>query len=304
MNIYDIYRDLKSNRKKKIILDTDTFNEVDDQFALAYAMCSTERIDLISVNAAPFLNKKVATPQEGMEKSFEEIKRVMTQVDPNRQIPVYRGSTSFLVNRETGIESEAVDQMIRSVLTAGETVYLVAIGAITNIASALIKCPEIVEHAAVIWLGGVGFDAPNFQEFNMKQDIPAAQVVFDSGIPLLQVPTFGVSSELITTIPELEHYLAKKNRICDYLTDIVKSYSNGQYAWSKVLWDIANIGVFCVPEAYDIVVRSTPYVAEKCRYIFDDARHPYLYIRRIRRDPVFADLYQKLVSVKETTSFA
>ena len=118
MNIYDIYRDLKSNRKKKIILDTDTFNEVDDQFALAYAMCSTERIDLMSVNAAPFLNKKVATPQEGMEKSFEEIKRVMTQVDPNRQIPVYRGSTSFLLNRETGIESEAVDQMIRSVLTS------------------------------------------------------------------------------------------------------------------------------------------------------------------------------------------
>ena len=34
MNIFEIYNDLSRRTKKRIILDTDTFNEVDDQFTL------------------------------------------------------------------------------------------------------------------------------------------------------------------------------------------------------------------------------------------------------------------------------
>ena len=37
MDIYDIKKDLETRNTKHIILDTDTYNEVDDQFALAYA---------------------------------------------------------------------------------------------------------------------------------------------------------------------------------------------------------------------------------------------------------------------------
>ena len=40
------------------ILDTDTFNEVDDQFALAYALFSPEKINLRAVTAAPFFNDR------------------------------------------------------------------------------------------------------------------------------------------------------------------------------------------------------------------------------------------------------
>lgn len=299
MNIQEIYRDLKSRSKKNIILDTDTFNEVDDQFALVYAMFSHDTVNLLSVNAAPFLNRKVETPVEGMEKSYEEIKRVMAYADPTCRIPVFKGSTAFLESKDTPVESEAADNIIKTVMGTDAFVYIVAIGAITNVASAIIKCPELVKKSAVIWLGGVGYDSPNFPEFNMKQDIPAVQVVFDSGIPLVMIPTFGVSSELITSVPELREYLSGKNPICSYLFDIVKGYSQDKYAWSKVLWDIANIGLFNVPNAYDIVFRSTPIVFEGCRYSFDDARPACLYVRRIRRDPVYADMFQKLTSVKE-----
>lgn len=51
MNIVDILRDIKSGRKKKVILDTDAYNEADDQYALAYCRMSG-RIDLAAVNAA------------------------------------------------------------------------------------------------------------------------------------------------------------------------------------------------------------------------------------------------------------
>lgn len=299
MNIYEVYNDLRKNTKKRIILDTDTFNEVDDQFALVYAMQSHETVELLSVNAAPFLNKKVKTASEGMEKSYEEIKKVAALACPNNKIPVYRGSESFLKDKQTPVESEAVENIINTVMKNDDFVYIVAIGAITNVASALIKCPELSQKTAVIWLGGVGYDAPNFPEFNMKQDIPAVQVVFDSGIPLVMIPTFGVSSELITSVPELREYLYGKNAVSNYLFNIVESYSQNQFAWSKVLWDVANIGIFNVPNAYNMVLRSTPIVMEGCRYSFDDSRTPCVYVRRINRNPVFADLFTKLAAIKD-----
>ena len=51
-----------------MVLDTDTYNEVDDQFALAYAMLSPEKLHVQAVYAAPFCNKRAATPGEGMKK--------------------------------------------------------------------------------------------------------------------------------------------------------------------------------------------------------------------------------------------
>ena len=40
--------------KNKIILDTDTANEIDDQFALAWALLSSDKIDLLGVTAEPY----------------------------------------------------------------------------------------------------------------------------------------------------------------------------------------------------------------------------------------------------------
>ena len=53
-----ILENLKSTDIKDVILDTDCYNEIDDQFALAYLMRSGDRVNLLSVNAAPFLNKR------------------------------------------------------------------------------------------------------------------------------------------------------------------------------------------------------------------------------------------------------
>ena len=54
---------IKSKDRKKIILDTDAYNEVDDQFAIAYAMLAPETIELLSINAAPFLNSRSQSPR-------------------------------------------------------------------------------------------------------------------------------------------------------------------------------------------------------------------------------------------------
>ncbi len=285
---------LKDGTRKKIILDTDCYNEIDDQFALAYLMRSPDKVEILSVNAAPFKNSRAATPGEGMEKSYDEIFRIMKLVDPSAKLPVYRGSTEFMTSVDVPIDSEAADNIINTVMNTGETVFIVAIGAITNVASAIVKCPEIAKRAVLIWLGGHALHWQDTKEFNLKQDIPAAQVVFNSKIPLIQIPCNGVCTEFVTTVPELDYYLGGKNELCDYLVNIVRNYTTKPYGWSKIVWDVTAAAVLVKPEALDMVVIPTPYVTPDCRYAFDDARHHYIYIRRIRRDPIYADLFEKL----------
>ena len=290
----NILKDIKSPTVKNIILDTDTYNEIDDQFALAYAMLSPERIKLLSVNAAPFLNSRSTSPADGMMKSYDEIQRIMRLVDPDAAVPYYKGSERFLDDKKVPVESEAADNIINTVMGTDERVYIVAIGAITNVASAIIKCPEIAKRAVVIWLGGHALTYKDTREFNLYQDVMSAQVVFDSGVPLIQIPCAGMCTEFVTTIPELEYYLRGKNELCDYLVDIVRSYTKKPYGWSKVVWDVTAVAVLVCPEAFRYSIIPRPYVTLEGRYAFNTEREQYIYVNKLSRDPVYADLFIKL----------
>ena len=81
-----ILEDLRTSKNKKMVLDTDTYNEVDDQFAVAYAM-TAEDIDVLAMTAAPFTNPRSVSPEDGMEKSYHELVAVRDMVDPGSKIP-------------------------------------------------------------------------------------------------------------------------------------------------------------------------------------------------------------------------
>jgi hypothetical protein len=129
-----------------------------------------------------------------------------------------------------------------------------------------------------------------------REVLKAAQVVFDSGIPLLQIPCCGMCDHLTTTVPELEYYLRGKNALCDYLVDIVKSYppAGREYAWSKVLWDVSAVAAIVIPNSLDTVIRATPILTDNCLYAYDDARHPMIYARNLGRDAIFECLFKHL----------
>lgn len=85
------------------VLDTDTFNEVDDQFALAHLLLSSTSVNLEAVYAAPFFNTRSTGPADGMEKSYEEIHRVLKLVGGEARPPVFRGSTAYLPSARTPV---------------------------------------------------------------------------------------------------------------------------------------------------------------------------------------------------------
>ena len=141
----------------EVVLDTDTFNEIDDQFALAYALLSPQRIDLQAVHAAPFVNDRSATPAEGMNKSFDEVHEVLGRLGRGGEVAVLRGSERWMTEAGGAVSSEACGDLVERAMARhvdDAPLYVVAIGAPTNVASALVERPAVTERVVVVWLGG------------------------------------------------------------------------------------------------------------------------------------------------------
>ena len=143
---------------------------------MIYAYLSAEKFNIEAIYAAPFHNSRSSGPEDGMEKSFQEILKVNSLVRKTENNPVYRGSRGFLLDYKNPIQSEAAVDLVKRALASPieEPLYVVSIGAITNIASAILMEPSIIAKIVVIWLGGHALEWPNIAEFNLKQDILAS----------------------------------------------------------------------------------------------------------------------------------
>lgn len=284
-----------------VVIDTDTFNEIDDQFAIAYLLASSDKLNLKALYAAPFFNSHASSPKDGMEKSYEEILRLLKLAGRQEFIPVtYKGSETYLPDEKTPVHSDAAANLAERALTYSpeNPLYVIAIGAITNVASALLLKPEIADRIVIVWLGGHGREYHNIKEFNLIQDVAAARVLFKSGAPIIQLPCQGVVSGFSVTVPELEHYLAGKNALCDFLVkrvkDEVASYSKGQ-AVSRVIWDVTTVAWLLNDDNRFMLSRldslPIPQYDGLCSY---DPSRLIQYVYYINRDALATDLFLKL----------
>lgn len=282
--------------KIRMVLDTDTYNEVDDQFALAYAMLSKEKIKVEAVYAAPFKNDRSNSPGEGMEKSYDEILRLLKMMKIPSEGLVFKGSDRYLEDVKRPVKSDAAADLIKKALASSpeDPLYVVPIGCITNIASALLIEPKIIENIVIVWLGGNSLYWPHQREFNLHQDVLAARVVFDSGVPFVTLPCQPVVSHLHTTIPELKLYLENKNELTDYLYDIVVEYSKGKKAWSKVIWDVSAVAWLVNPGWVQTNLVHSPVLTDQVTFSEDPSRHFIRMASSLNRDAIFLDLFEKL----------
>jgi purine nucleosidase len=281
--------------KARMVLDTDTYNEIDDQFALVHALLSPEQLDVQAVYAAPFHNKRSTGPADGMERSYGEILRLLDLLDVSPDGFALRGSAGFLSDWDHPYRSEAaLDLVERATDATDEPLYVVAIGAITNVASAILIAPDIVRRIVVVWLGGHARHWPHTREFNLGQDIQSARLVFDCGVPLVRIPCLGVASHLLTTLPEIERYVQGRGAIGDYLARIYTGYHTDQYARSKVMWDIAAIAYLLNPDWVPTDLVHSPIVTDQATWSFDPSRHLIRCAGYVDRDAIFKDLFTKL----------
>lgn len=282
-----------------VVLDTDAYNEIDDQFAIAYLLRSGEKLRTKAIYAAPFCNDLAESPEDGMEKSYWEIQKLLKLM--GREVPVMRGSGRFLEDEKSPVESEAARDLARRVLdyAPDAPLYIVAIGAITNVASALLLEPKLAENAVVVWLGGHGRHYHDTREFNMAGDIAAARVVMASGVPFVQLPCLGVVSEFRLSGPELDFWLKGKSPVADYLARntqaAAEKYAQGK-PWSRVIWDVTAVAWLLNTDAQLLRSRLVPMELPGYDYRYhpmDDA--PQMrYVYAVCRDALMEDLIHKI----------
>ena len=286
-----------------VVLDTDAYNEIDDQFALAYLLRYSDRLRVKGICAAPFFNDRAASPADGMEKSYEEIFKILRLAGREELFSIVkRGSAAYLADETTPTESDAADFMVNLAkeYSPERPLYIVAIGAITNVASALLKDPEMKDRCVVVWLGGNAVHMPNgASEFNMVQDIAAARVVMGCGVPFVQLPCWGVVDKFHTSGPELAACLKGKNALCDYLYENTCAYmevrAKGRL-WSKVIWDVVAVAWLVSRDRNLMWARRIPSPIPEYdkQYAENATRHLIEYVYAVNRDVLFIDMIERL----------
>ena len=279
------------------VLDTDTYNEIDDQFALSYALLAQGLIDLRAVIAAPFSNSRAATPGEGMLKSYDEIRRILALFGKFPEGFAWRGATSYLPDRNTPVDSEGARRIVelaREARAAGKKLHILAIAAITNVASALLLDPGIANDIVIVWLGGHEMTYENNNEFNLRQDVPAAQVVFDSAAPLVWIPCRDVASALEMTLAELRPALAPAGKLGNFLYGRTEELMKLRNIPEKIIWDISTVAYFSVPRACKTRVIPAPVLNDDKSWAAAPGRREITVVESLDREAVFADLFAKL----------
>ena len=285
-----------------VVLDTDTYNEIDDQFALSYLLRSGEKLTVKALCAAPFFNDNSTSPEDGMERSYREIFNLLHLAEREDLNPiVFEGSRTYLPDERTPVDSPAARELVRLAkdYSPEKPLYVVAIGAITNVASALLMDPAIQDNIVIVWLGGHALEWPETGEFNMMQDVAAARVVFGCGAPVVQLPCMGVVDHFYATGPELRHWLGDKNALCDYLVAHTEEAANAYAAgkvWSRVIWDVTAVG-WLLNDGNRLMegrIIPAPLPQYDNHYSIDFRRHPSCYVWCIHRDALMQNLVEKL----------
>lgn len=291
--ISKLYKKEEHKEKINVILDTDTYNECDDQFALSYMLLSQDRFNIEAITVAPYHHDNDISIEEGQEKSYQEILKICNWLNFDTENKVFKGSNGYIENGydET---NEAIEKIIE-IAKKNDKTYIMAIGAITNVALAIKKAPDIIEKIEIIWLGGHSPICDNNKEFNFRQDIQAIKEIFESKVKLTIIPCKGVASNLKISIYELEHYLKGKSELCNYLCS--RFYNDGIHGIQtrRVIWDISVVAYLINKNWFEEKEMDCPEIKKDLSYSFNKNDRKIKFVTYLDSDKIYEDLFNKLV---------
>ena len=294
-NWKEIYEFITNYKKEKVnvILDTDTYNECDDQFALAYLLKNQYKFNIEAITVAPYSHQsRNVSVREGQELSYNEILKICKWLNFNINNKVFKGSTDYICNgyNET---NDSVNKIVEIALKNDKT-YILGIGAITNIALAIKKEPKIIGKIEIIWLGGNELGYKDNLEYNFRQDVEAVKIVLESQVKLTILPYKNIVSNLRIDINTLKENIGNKSELCDYL--IKRFYNDGYHGTqeTRVIWDISVIAYMINKNWFETKEISSTNIKEDTSYEITQNKYNVTFVTKLNRDKIYEDLFNKL----------
>lgn len=230
----------KELKKVKVLIDSDVANEIDDQFALAYAFSRQQELEILGITIAPFRVswQKELSIRDGMIDSKNEAYRILRLfgIKHSTENPfVYLGCDGYL---EEGYDSSNPGvQKIIDVAKENKKVVLCCLGTLTNLAMALRIEPKIANKLKVVWLGTDNIFLDSFEDSNYRKDKTAFYEVLKSKVDLTIFPTY-LARSFVTSTYEFSKNI-KSNHVANYLNSLM----------NRFIFTEANMGIKTI---YDI----------------------------------------------------
>jgi purine nucleosidase len=204
----------------KVLISTDAANEVDDQFAVVHALLSPV-LDVRGILPAHF-------GREGSRaESRAEVDLLHSLLGAAGRAVVADGADAALPDERTPRPSEASALIRREARSDDRRLRIAVLGPLTDVASALLEDPALVDaDPLVVWIGGPPYEGVvgYSPEFNLSNDVAAANAVMASGVEVWQVP-MPVYTMIGVGHAELVERLGGTGELADYLVERVIAFN-------------------------------------------------------------------------------
>lgn len=234
--------------KRRLIINSDAKNEADDQFAIVHGLLSPT-LDIRGIIPAHFGTSRT---QISRQQSRAEVDLLLDYLGMTARIVVADGADFALPDELTPVPSDGSRLIIEEAMSSDERLFIAFLGPLTDMASAILEEPTIQDRdVVVVWIGGppYGETVPEYSnEFNLSNDVHAANVVFGSRLTIWQVP-MSVYTMIGVGYAELEARVRPCGPLGHYLTQQLIDF-NAEHDLTmelRTLGDSPAIGVVMNP---------------------------------------------------------
>jgi inosine-uridine nucleoside N-ribohydrolase len=263
-------------QKPNVIIDADTGNEIDDMPAIVLALKS-EKVDVLAVTAAQW-NRVEVCGRQTMDESWVLNNRTL-QLLEMKHIPSLKGSELAVGQGQhwgskTGTAfNEASGFIIKKAMERpeGEKLIVIVTGSATNVASAIISEPKIIDKIAVYFIGTT-YDfkrkAFNKNEFNVRSDLNAVETLFNTEGLELHVMPANICTNLKVTQNDIDIRLKSNEGIDGMLKELWTKVNKEGIDWT--MWDFAIVQAVINPQwAKEILVKTPPENTQREVYLYN-----------------------------------
>lgn len=280
-------------RKARVIVNTDAKNEADDQYAIVHAIL-TPSFELHGIIPAHFGTRRTT---ESLAESRAEVDRLLDLMGLTGALTVADGAPRALPDLHTPVRSPGADLIIAEALREDpRPLYVAFYGPLTDMASALLLEPAIAERdVIVVWIGG-GRWPEGGREFNLSNDIHAANVVFRSPLQAWQIPS-TVYKLMAVSYAELRAKVAPHGPLGRYLVDQLVAF-NARWVPRPIeyrsLGDSPAVGVIMYPDCGRWELRPAPDFNDDMTYQHTGRNRPIRVYESVDARFILEDFFAKL----------
>ncbi len=252
---------ISQSAKTKVIIDADTGNEVDDIFAISRALIAPE-FEILGLNSTQWQNSHWAEGNT-LENSQRINERILSYLQMDN-MPHPRGSQARLYDwgQDVAQHSAAAYHIIKTVksLPYNEKLTVIALGALTNVASALLIAPEIAPRLKLFCLGTTyNFDEKYWKktDFNCLMDPHAINVVLDNKELEVHIVPVNIAAAMKMDRETLAKNFKGKDDLRGFLYDRWMNHMDGGYH-ERIIWDLSVVYMVLNPKWVRVDEIQTP----------------------------------------------